>query len=86
MNAFVMVKEIGVTLDLKLDAKDKSFVTADELERAVRCLMDGSDEEKSVRAKTKEVKREFRKALVEGGKLGNYILRTNEIMIKILLI
>lgn len=67
LNAFVMVKEMGVALDLNLDAKNNNFVTADELERAVRSLMEGSDEGKSVRERTEEVKREFRKAVEKGG-------------------
>lgn len=62
-----MVREMGVALDLKSDVKNNAFVTADELERAVRCLMDGSDEGKCVWAKTDMVKCEFRKAVEKGG-------------------
>ncbi|KAJ4749704.1 Glycosyltransferase [Rhynchospora pubera] len=67
LNAFVMVKEMGVALELKLGMKHNRFVAADELEQAIRCLIEGSDEGMRVREKAEEVKNEFRKTIEKGG-------------------
>jgi UDP-glucoronosyl and UDP-glucosyl transferase len=74
-NAFLMVKEMGVALDLKLDPNNNGFVTADEFDRAVRCLMEDTDEGKRVRAKTDKVKCEFRMAVEKGGASHAYLQR-----------
>ncbi|OWM68746.1 hypothetical protein CDL15_Pgr024933 [Punica granatum] len=66
LNAFRMVKELGLAVELRLDYRDSApeIVAADEIERAVRCLMDG---EKEVAKKVKAMKDLARKAVMEGG-------------------
>ncbi|KAJ3674810.1 hypothetical protein LUZ60_005426 [Juncus effusus] len=67
LNAFVMVNDMRVAVNLNLDVKNDGFVKKEEIERAVRCLMDGSDEAMRVRVRVGEIKLEFRKAVEEGG-------------------
>ncbi|KAI3693006.1 hypothetical protein L6452_32832 [Arctium lappa] len=71
MNAFEMVVELGLAVDIKLDYKDNVFnregntvvVTAEEIESGIRRLM--ADEE--VRAKVKKMSKVSRATVVEGG-------------------
>ncbi|WOG91838.1 hypothetical protein DCAR_0311093 [Daucus carota subsp. sativus] len=72
INAFQLVKELGIAVDLKMDYRKGNMlnnepdpiVTAEEIERGIRCLMDGDSE---VRSKMKEMKDQCRKATEEGG-------------------
>ncbi|KAK8718319.1 hypothetical protein V6N13_045556 [Hibiscus sabdariffa] len=65
MNAFELVKELGLGVEIRLDYRDGSdLVAADEFERALRHLMDDRDE---VKAKVKEMKIKSRMAVLENG-------------------
>ncbi|KAD4178178.1 hypothetical protein R6Q59_021730 [Mikania micrantha] len=71
MNAFEMVVELGLAVDLKLDYKMNVFnpdgkmvvVTAEEIETGIRRLM----EDENVRRKVKEMSDVSRATVVEGG-------------------
>ncbi|XP_055962423.1 flavonol 3-O-glucosyltransferase UGT71C4-like [Mercurialis annua] len=72
LNAFIMVKELGLAVDLKMEYRPSSDVaTADEVERAVKCLMEGESE---VRKKVKDMAGIARKAGLEGASSFNSIL------------
>ncbi|XVE79419.1 hypothetical protein DITRI_Ditri14bG0057000 [Diplodiscus trichospermus] len=66
LNAFEMVKELGLAVELRLDYRKgtSDLVMADEIEKAVRQVMDRSSE---VRKKVKEMAGMARKAIVNGG-------------------
>lgn len=65
MNAFEMVKELELAVELRLDYREGSkLVTAEELETALRRLMDGGDE---VRARVKRMGEKCRTVLLENG-------------------
>ncbi|AAG18592.1 Flavonol 3-O-glucosyltransferase UGT71C4 [Arabidopsis thaliana] len=66
LNAFTLVKELGLAVDLRMDyvSSRGGLVTCDEIARAVRSLMDGGDEK---RKKVKEMADAARKALMDGG-------------------
>ncbi|KAK0605148.1 hypothetical protein LWI29_023346 [Acer saccharum] len=64
-----MVKEFGLAVELRLDSRrcdgdDDHLVMADEIARAIRCVMDGDNE---VRKKVKEMSVITRKSTLEGG-------------------
>ncbi|KAI3804293.1 hypothetical protein L1987_25724 [Smallanthus sonchifolius] len=71
MNAFEMVVELGLAVDLKMDYKidllnpdaNIGIVTKEEIERGIRQLM----EDNEVRAKVKEMSKMSRATVVEGG-------------------
>ncbi|KAF5816557.1 putative flavonol 3-O-glucosyltransferase [Helianthus annuus] len=71
MNAFEMVVELGLAIDLKLDYKmnvlnsegNVVIVTAEEIERGISQLM----ENKEVRAKVKEMSKMSRATVAKGG-------------------
>ncbi|KAJ0803471.1 putative flavonol 3-O-glucosyltransferase [Helianthus annuus] len=71
MNAFEMVVDLGLAVDLKLDYKinvinpegDTVIVMAEEIERGIRSVM----EDNEVRAKVKEMSKMSRATVVEGG-------------------
>ncbi|KAF8041864.1 hypothetical protein BT93_A0455 [Corymbia citriodora subsp. variegata] len=71
-NAFELVVELGLAAEIKMDyRKDVSkrsdvLVTADEIERGIRRLMEG-EEARERRKKVKEVSEKSKKALMEGG-------------------
>ena len=69
LNAFLMVKEFGLAVELKLDYRGGDLVTADEIEIAVRRLMDSDDDGDGdkLRKKVKEMGEMARKAVMEGG-------------------
>nr|AUR26634.1 UDP-glucosyltransferase 71A31 [Centella asiatica] len=82
INAFELVKELGVAVEIKMDYRKEPFVDceptlvpAEVIESGIRCLMDGEGEK--VREKMKEMKNNCRKATLEGGSshisLGNFI-------------
>ena len=65
LNAFSMVRELGLAVEMRLDYKiGADLVLGDEIERAVRHVMDGTNE---VRKKMKEMGEMARKAVKEGG-------------------
>ncbi|KAB1997189.1 hypothetical protein ES319_D12G008200v1 [Gossypium barbadense] len=65
MNAFELVKELGLGVEIRLDYReDSDLVVAEELERGLRRLMDGEDE---VKAKVREMEAKSRMALMENG-------------------
>ncbi|KAI7747246.1 hypothetical protein M8C21_018561, partial [Ambrosia artemisiifolia] len=73
MNAFQMVVELGLAVEIKLDYRKDAFtpkanntvgvVTAAEIERGIRQVMENNE----VRAKVKEMSAKCRSAVVEGG-------------------
>ncbi|KAH7549912.1 hypothetical protein JRO89_XS13G0104400 [Xanthoceras sorbifolium] len=65
-NAFRLVKELGLSVELRLDSKMDGdlVVTADEIAGAVRCVMDGDSE---IRKKVKELAEIGKKSVLEGG-------------------
>lgn len=67
LNAFGMVKELGLAVEMRLDYRDgaQTVVAADEIETAISCLMD--DVNKTVRKKVKVVQDLAREAVMEGG-------------------
>ncbi|XVE59396.1 hypothetical protein DITRI_Ditri05aG0043300 [Diplodiscus trichospermus] len=76
LNAFKMVKELGLAVEMKLDYRRTSaIVMADEIEKAVRLVMDGGS---NVRKKVKEMAEMGRKAVMKGGSSFNSIGRLIE--------
>ncbi|XP_047322448.1 anthocyanidin 3-O-glucosyltransferase 2-like [Impatiens glandulifera] len=77
MNAFFMVKEVGLSVDVKMDYRqsrwkifeeDSATVPATVIERALRQLMDENSEEcLEMRKRMKEMSDKSRKAVAEGG-------------------
>ncbi|XVF46717.1 hypothetical protein PTKIN_Ptkin03bG0050500 [Pterospermum kingtungense] len=80
LNAFKMVKELGLAEEMRLDYRrgTSDVVMADEIEKAVGLAMDGGSE---VRKKVKEMSQMARKAVEEGGSSFNSIGRLIEDMI-----
>ncbi|KAJ7964158.1 Glycosyltransferase [Quillaja saponaria] len=71
LNAFMMVKELGLAVELRLDYRmGVDLVMADEIEKAVKHLMDFDCE---VRKKVKEMGEMARKAVLRGGSSFNAI-------------
>nr|ALX36003.1 THC 2'-glucosyltransferase [Paeonia lutea] len=65
INAFEMVRELKLAIEMKLDyRRGGDLVMADEIERAVRCLMDGGGE---VRKRVEEMGEKCKMAVVDGG-------------------
>ncbi|KAK0605786.1 hypothetical protein LWI29_030714 [Acer saccharum] len=66
LNAFKMVKELGLAVEMRLDSRrDQSdLVMANEIAKSVRCVMDGDSE---IRRKVKEMAEISRKSLMDGG-------------------
>jgi hypothetical protein len=65
INAFQMVRDLGLAVELKLDyRRGGELVAAEDIEKAVKCLMDGESE---VRRRVKEMSEKSRKAVVNGG-------------------
>ncbi|GMP24005.1 hypothetical protein CsSME_00001415 [Camellia sinensis var. sinensis] len=85
LNAFTMVRELGVAVEMRLDYRGGGFggdvgdlVMADEIERAVSCVMVSDSD---VREKVKEIGEKSKKALVEGGSSFNMIGKLMEDML-----
>ncbi|KAK8674236.1 hypothetical protein V6N13_112530 [Hibiscus sabdariffa] len=76
MNAFLLVKDLGLAVDLKMDsesyADEVEIVKTEHIERGIRCLMEQDSE---VRKRMKEMSDESRKALVDGGSLHSSLRR-----------
>ena len=66
LNALKMVKELGLAVEISLDYRRGSnkLVLAEEIERGIKCLMDGDGE---VRKKVKEMSKNVRMAVMENG-------------------
>lgn len=65
LNAFLMVKELGLAVEMRLDYRQfGDLVVAEEIEKALHCVMDGGSQ---VREKVKEMSEKARKAVEEGG-------------------
>ncbi|XP_031278179.1 UDP-glycosyltransferase 71K1-like [Pistacia vera] len=66
MNAFQMVKDLGVAVELRLDYRSMSgeVVLGDEIARAIKCVMEIDNE---VRKKVREKSEQSRLAVKEGG-------------------
>ncbi|KAL4597648.1 hypothetical protein ACB092_11G003500 [Castanea dentata] len=66
INAFEMVKELGLAVEVKMDYDNSKqiIVTAKEIERGIREVMDPDNE---IRKNVKEIKEKSRKALMDGG-------------------
>ncbi|XP_031268036.1 UDP-glycosyltransferase 43-like [Pistacia vera] len=65
MNAFELVKELGLAVEIRLDYREGSdLVSAEELEKGLGSLMDGDSE---VRRKVKEMQEKSRRSLMENG-------------------
>ncbi|KAK9284154.1 hypothetical protein L1049_023322 [Liquidambar formosana] len=66
VNAFQMVKELGLAVEIKLDYRraGQIIVSAEEVKEGVRRVMEYDSE---VRKKVKEMKEKCRKAIMDGG-------------------
>ncbi|CAL0304869.1 unnamed protein product [Lupinus luteus] len=65
MNAFEMVKELGLAVEIRLDYRDgEDLVKGEEVERCVRYLMNGCDE---IRSKVKEMGEKCKRSLMKNG-------------------
>ncbi|KAL5748049.1 hypothetical protein ACOSQ2_025346 [Xanthoceras sorbifolium] len=65
-NAFRMVKELRLAVEVRLDSRrDSDLVVADEIGRAVRCVVDGDSDQ--IKKKVKEMAEISRKSLMDGG-------------------
>ncbi|KAM3742008.1 hypothetical protein ACB098_07G039900 [Castanea mollissima] len=65
MNAFMMVKELGLAMEIRLDYNMGSkMVLAEEIEEGIKSLMDGDSE---VRKKVKEMSQKAKMAVRENG-------------------
>lgn len=71
-NAFGLVVELGLAVEIKMDYRKEDFVienpttvvSAQEIERGIRCLMEHNSE---MRTRVKEMSEKARKALLDGG-------------------
>ncbi|PON98239.1 UDP-glucuronosyl/UDP-glucosyltransferase [Trema orientale] len=69
INAFQMVRDLELAVELRLDYRRDGgdhLVTAEEIERAVGCVMEGGDGGK-VRKRVEEMSEKCRRAVVKGG-------------------
>ncbi|KAF2286762.1 hypothetical protein GH714_027993 [Hevea brasiliensis] len=66
MNAFQLVKELGLAVEIRVDFRNESgdLVLAEEVERGIKRLMDVDDE---VRRKVKEMSKKSKMAVMENG-------------------
>ncbi|KAF1892296.1 hypothetical protein Lal_00010760 [Lupinus albus] len=65
MNAFEMVKELGLAVEIRLDYRDgEDLVKGEEVERCVRYLMNGCDE---IRRKVKDMGEKCKMSLMKNG-------------------
>lgn len=66
LNAFQMVRDLGLGVELRTDYKHNGgdFVTADEIVKAVRLVMEG---EGDIRKRVEEMSELRRKAVDDGG-------------------
>ncbi|KAB2613352.1 anthocyanidin 3-O-glucosyltransferase 2-like [Pyrus ussuriensis x Pyrus communis] len=81
INAFQMVRDLGLAVELRLDYRRDSgnhFVVADEIEKAVRCVMDGDG---AVRKRVEEMSEVCRKAVGDGGSSSTSFRHLIEVML-----
>ncbi|KAK4437415.1 UDP-glucose flavonoid 3-O-glucosyltransferase 6 [Sesamum alatum] len=73
-NAFLLVKEFEMAVEIKMDYKQDSYVivNAETIEKAIKELMDPENE---IRVKMRALKEKSRMALMEGGSSCNYLKR-----------
>nr|XP_023910842.1 anthocyanidin 3-O-glucosyltransferase 2-like [Quercus suber] len=65
INAFEMVRDLGLAVELRLDYRvGGEVVMAEEIKKAVECVMQGDSE---VRKKVKDISEKSRKAVMNGG-------------------
>ncbi|CAL9013336.1 unnamed protein product [Prunus brigantina] len=65
LNAFGLVKELGLGVEIKMDYKqDSEVVSAEEIERGIKQVM---EKDSDIRARVKEISEKSKKALTEGG-------------------
>ncbi|XP_010260883.1 PREDICTED: UDP-glycosyltransferase 71K1-like [Nelumbo nucifera] len=65
LNAFEMVRDLGLALEIRLDYRNgDDLVSAEEVERSVRSLMDGDSE---VRRRVWDMREKSRATVVDGG-------------------
>lgn len=66
MNAFELVKELGLGVEIKMDYRkgESKDVSAEEIEKGIRRVMEHDSE---LRKKVKDMKEKSRKALMDGG-------------------
>ncbi|XP_058072470.1 anthocyanidin 3-O-glucosyltransferase 2-like [Magnolia sinica] len=67
LNAFQLVKDYGLAVELRLDFDGDGWVSAEDLERGVRCLMDDCEEGMKVRKRAKEIGEASRSSVKDGG-------------------
>ncbi|KAI0504925.1 hypothetical protein KFK09_015882 [Dendrobium nobile] len=67
LNAFKMAAEMGLAAEMAVDRRRDGWVTAEEVERKVRWLMEDGDEGRKVRERVKEMKAASREAVENGG-------------------
>ncbi|XP_057971277.1 anthocyanidin 3-O-glucosyltransferase 2-like [Malania oleifera] len=67
MNAFVMARELGLGVEIRIDYKKDSddLVSANEIERGIRGVMEGNGE--VIKKNVKEMREKIRKALTRDG-------------------
>ncbi|KAL7598037.1 hypothetical protein Lser_V15G25434 [Lactuca serriola] len=66
LNAFLVVRELGLAVELSLTYRSSGteLVMADQIERAIDCLMDDTN---PVRERVEKISQKSRKALINGG-------------------
>ncbi|KAK4581188.1 hypothetical protein RGQ29_024747 [Quercus rubra] len=72
LNAFKLVKELGLAVEMKLEDRNSGdhLVLEDEVEKAIRCVMDGKSD---VRRRVREMGESSRKAVIDGGSSFTYL-------------
>ena len=71
LNAFEMVKELGLGVEIRSDFRDgRDVVPAEEIERALRSLM---EVDSTVRKRVREMGKKSRRAVIQGGSSYNSI-------------
>ncbi|CAI9768031.1 unnamed protein product [Fraxinus pennsylvanica] len=76
MNAFEMVVELGLAVDINMDRK--IIVSSEEIERGIRQLMNGNE----IRKKVKEMKEKSHKTLIEGGSSYDFLGRLIDVIVQ----
>ncbi|KAI8558706.1 hypothetical protein RHMOL_Rhmol04G0117800 [Rhododendron molle] len=87
MNAFQLVRELGLAVEIKLDYRKDvetakvNLVTANEIENGIRKLMENKDKSsEGIKQKVKEMSEKSKTAIEEGGSSYNYIERFFEVV------
>ncbi|XVF00453.1 hypothetical protein REPUB_Repub04eG0002600 [Reevesia pubescens] len=72
MNAFEVVKELGLGVEIRLDYREGDLVLSEELERGLRRLME-QDEDDEVKNKVRDMKTKSRLAFMESGSSNKFL-------------